>query len=89
LSYRIQYELYRVNRSDSSRRSNCDTADGSSCEIVNCVNVRVSGINSLYPRRREVICRVIYPTRDTIYNTVMYRASVSPGSVQQIMPYLQ
>jgi hypothetical protein len=41
------------------RISNCDTADGSNCEIVNCVSVRASGINSLYLVRREVICCVI------------------------------
>jgi hypothetical protein len=29
----LRVELYRVNGSDYSR-SNCDTADGSSCEIV-------------------------------------------------------
>jgi hypothetical protein len=34
--------LYRVNGSDYSRRSNCDTADGSNWGIVNCVSVRVS-----------------------------------------------
>jgi hypothetical protein len=43
----LQVELYRVNGSDY-RRSNCDTADCSNCKIVNGVNVRVSGINSLY-----------------------------------------
>jgi hypothetical protein len=43
-------------------RSICDTADGSNCVIVNCISVRVSGINSPYPRQREVIYRVIHPT---------------------------
>jgi hypothetical protein len=38
----LQVPLYRVHGSDSSRRCNCDTADGSSCEIVNCVTVRVN-----------------------------------------------
>jgi hypothetical protein len=48
-------------------RSICNTAGGSNCEIVNCVSVRASGINSLYWIRREVICRVIYTTtRDNI-----------------------
>jgi hypothetical protein len=36
----LRVQLYRVNGSDSSRISNCDTADGSNCEIVNCVTVR-------------------------------------------------
>jgi hypothetical protein len=48
------------------RRSIFDTADGSICVIANCVNVRASGINSLYAIRREVICRVIHPIRDNI-----------------------
>jgi hypothetical protein len=39
-------KLYRVNGSDY-RTSNCDTVDGSNCKIVNVVNVRASGINSL------------------------------------------
>jgi hypothetical protein len=51
--------LYRVNGSDYSR-SICDAAGGSTCVIVNCVNVRASGINSLYAIRREVICHVTY-----------------------------
>jgi hypothetical protein len=55
----LRVQLYRVNGSDSSRRCNCDTADGSNGEIVNCVNVRASGINSLYAIRREVICRAL------------------------------
>jgi hypothetical protein len=58
-------QLYRVNGSVSSR-CNCDTADCSNWEIVNCVNVRGSGINSLYPERREVICRVTYTQHVTI-----------------------
>jgi hypothetical protein len=52
-------QLYQVHGSDY-RISNCDNADGSNCEIVNCISVRASGINSLDPRRREVICRVTY-----------------------------
>jgi hypothetical protein len=59
----IVIALYR----NDYRRSNCDTADGSTCVIVNCISVRASGINSLYPERREVICRVIHPTRDNIF----------------------
>jgi hypothetical protein len=49
-------------------RRNCDTADdrNSNCKIVNGVNVRASGINSLYAISREVICRVTHPTRDNI-----------------------
>jgi uncharacterized hydantoinase/oxoprolinase family protein len=35
-------DLYRVHGSDSSERYNCDTADGSNCETVNCVSVRAS-----------------------------------------------
>jgi hypothetical protein len=38
----LRLQLYRVNGSDSSRRRNCDIADGSSCEIVNCVTVRAN-----------------------------------------------
>jgi hypothetical protein len=57
-------ELYRKDYS----RSNCDTADDSNCEIVNGVNVRASGINSLYGIWREVICCVIHPTRDNMYS---------------------
>jgi hypothetical protein len=34
----IFIELYR----NDCRRSNCDTADGSNCEIVKCVSVRVN-----------------------------------------------
>jgi hypothetical protein len=37
----LRVELYRVNGSDY-RISNCDTADGSNCEIVNCVSVRAN-----------------------------------------------
>jgi hypothetical protein len=59
----IATELYR----NDYRRCNCDTADGSNCEIVNGVNVRASGINSLYPIRREVTCRVTYTQHVTIY----------------------
>jgi hypothetical protein len=49
------------------RISNCDTVDGSNCKIVNGVNVRASGINSLYAIRREVTCRVLYTQHVTIY----------------------
>jgi hypothetical protein len=55
-----------VNGSDSSRRSKCDTADGSSGVIVNCVIVRASGINSLDLRRSDVICHVTYTQHVTI-----------------------
>jgi hypothetical protein len=34
----LRVELYRVNGNDY-RISNCDTADGSNCKIVNGVNV--------------------------------------------------
>jgi hypothetical protein len=37
----LQVELYRVNGSDY-RISNCDSVDGSNCEIVNCVSVRAN-----------------------------------------------
>jgi hypothetical protein len=63
----LRVELYRVHGSDSSRRSICETADGSSCKIVNGVNVRASGINSLYPIQREVTCRTLYTQHVTIY----------------------
>jgi hypothetical protein len=62
----LRVELYRVNGSDY-RTSNCDTADDSNCEIVNGVNVRASGINSLYAIRREVTCRVTHTQHVTIY----------------------
>jgi hypothetical protein len=62
----LRVELYRVNGSDY-RTSNCDTADCSNWKIVNGVNVRASGINSLYPIRREVTCRVIHTQHVTIY----------------------
>jgi hypothetical protein len=62
----LRVQLYRVNGSDSSRRCNCDTADGSNCEIVNCVTVKASGINSLDSIRREVFCRVTYTQHVTI-----------------------
>jgi hypothetical protein len=61
----LRVELYRVNGSDY-RTSNCDTADGSNYKIVNCVSVRASGINSLYPIRREVTCRALYTQHVTI-----------------------
>jgi hypothetical protein len=66
--------LYRVHGSDY-RISKCDTADGSNCETVNCVNVRASGINSLCPQRSEVICRVTYPTRDNILYNITFSDS--------------
>jgi hypothetical protein len=62
----IVVDLYRKD----DRRSNCETADGSSCKIGNGVNVRASGINSLYAIRREVTCRVIHPTRDNLVSEV-------------------
>jgi hypothetical protein len=37
----LRVELYRVNGNDY-RISNCDTADGSNCEIVSCVSVRAN-----------------------------------------------
>jgi hypothetical protein len=57
---------------NASRRSNCDAAVGSSCEIVNCVNVRASGINLLDPKRREVTCRVTHTQHVTVLMTCMY-----------------
>jgi hypothetical protein len=63
----LRVELYQVNGSDY-RTSNCDTVGDSNCEIVNGVNVRASGINSLYAVRREVTCRVTYTQHVTIYN---------------------
>jgi hypothetical protein len=38
----LRVELYRVHGSDLSRRCNCDTADGSTCVIVNCIRVRAN-----------------------------------------------
>jgi hypothetical protein len=64
-----------VNGSDY-RISNCDTANGSNCEIVNGVNVRASGINSLYPIRHEVTCHVIHPTRDNFNTNVILKLHV-------------
>jgi hypothetical protein len=58
----LRVELYRVN----GRRRNCDTADDSNCKIANGVNVRSSGINSLYAIRREVTCRALYTQHVTI-----------------------
>jgi hypothetical protein len=66
----LRVELYRVNGSDY-RINNCDTVDGSNCKIVNGVNVRASGINSQYPIRHEVTCRVIHPTRDNFVSEVV------------------
>jgi hypothetical protein len=60
----IVIELYRK---DYIRRRNCDTLDGSTCVIINCVNVRASGINSLYAIRREVTCRALYTQHVTIW----------------------
>jgi hypothetical protein len=37
----LRVELYRVNGRDY-RISNCDTVDGTNCEIVNCVSVRAN-----------------------------------------------
>jgi hypothetical protein len=61
-----EVQLYRVHGSDY-RRSTCETADDSNCQIVNCVDVRASGINSLYAIRREVICRVTYTQHVTFW----------------------
>jgi hypothetical protein len=47
----LRVELYRVHGSDYGI-SNCDTVDGSNCKVVIGVNVRASGINSLYAIRR-------------------------------------
>jgi hypothetical protein len=44
----LRVELYRVNCSDY-RISNCDTADGSNCKIVNDLNVRASPQSSRDP----------------------------------------
>jgi hypothetical protein len=63
----IVIELYR----NDYRRSILDTADGSTCEIVNCIIVRASGINSLYLIRREVTCRLTYTQHVTILNAMM------------------
>jgi hypothetical protein len=38
----LRIELHRVNGRDYIRRHNCDTADGSTCVIGNCVSVRAS-----------------------------------------------
>jgi hypothetical protein len=62
----LRVEWHRVHGSDY-RRTTCETADSSNCQTVNCVNVRASGINSLYPIRREVTCRVTYTQHVTIY----------------------
>jgi hypothetical protein len=62
----LRVELNRVNGSDY-RISNCDTVDGNNCKVVNGVNVRASRINSLYPIRRVVTCRVAYIQSVTIY----------------------
>jgi hypothetical protein len=62
----LRVELYRVNGSDY-RISNCDTVDGSNCKIVNGVNVRASGRNSLYPIRGKVTCRALYTQHVTIH----------------------
>jgi hypothetical protein len=61
----LQVQLYRVHGNDY-RRSTCETTDGSNCQIVNCVNVRASGINSLDPIRCEVTCRVTYTQHVTL-----------------------
>jgi hypothetical protein len=74
----LRVERHRVHGSDSSRRSNCDTADGNNGEIVNCVNVRASGINSLYATRREVTCRALYTQHVTIYCNSACRCRLVP-----------
>jgi hypothetical protein len=66
-----------VNGSDY-RISNCDTVDGSNCKIVNGANVRASEINSLYSIRREVICRVIHPTRDNLVSELFTNLNTRP-----------
>jgi hypothetical protein len=38
----LQVELYRANGKDYIRISNCDTADGSNGEIVNCISVQAN-----------------------------------------------
>jgi hypothetical protein len=48
---------------NGNSKRNCDTVYGSTCVIV-----WASAINSLDPERREVICRVTYPTRDNMNN---------------------
>jgi hypothetical protein len=70
----LRVQLYRVHGS-AYRRSTCETADDSACQIVNCVNVTASGINSLYAILREVICRVTYNQHVTIIiiNTFTFR----------------
>jgi hypothetical protein len=73
----LRVELYRVNGSDY-RISNCDIVDGSNCKIVNGVNVRASGINSLYAIRREVNCRITHPTCDSMHQYTIPK-SVSSG----------
>jgi hypothetical protein len=60
----LRVELYGKNY----RRSIWNTADGSTCVIVNRASVRASGINSLYAIRREVTCHVTHPTRDNIHS---------------------
>jgi hypothetical protein len=37
----LRIQLYRVHGNDYGI-SNCDTVDGSNCEIVNCVSVRAN-----------------------------------------------
>jgi hypothetical protein len=80
------------------RRRNCDTANGSNWEIVNCINVRASGINSRYSIRREVTCRVTYTQHVTILsnngvsNVLLFnflpiyfiKYSLATGETQQI-----
>jgi hypothetical protein len=38
----LQVEWHRVNGKDYIRRRNCDTADGSTCVIVNCISVQAN-----------------------------------------------
>jgi hypothetical protein len=62
----LRVQLYRVNGSDSNRKCNCDTAEGSNCncELYECKSE--CGINSLNQIMREVICRLTYTQHVTI-----------------------
>jgi hypothetical protein len=85
----LRVELYRKDY----RRSIWDTADGSTCVIVYGVNVRASGINSLYSVWREVTCHALHTqhvtiwcqrwdwtyTRDNIYGEILYLVNICSG----------
>jgi hypothetical protein len=61
----IVTELYSVHGSDHRRSCNCDTADGSSCESVNCVSVeRMWNKFAILNTAWSYLSRVIHPTRD-------------------------